>query len=581
MNDYKMRFAAQIVELLQDSLAAAGATLTVNEAVEMIEYPPNEEMGDLSFPCFRLSKALRKGPPQIAAMLQASFVVPAWAAKVVAVSGYLNVFIDKQAFVSASLQTILQDGERFGATNDGAGKTVVIDYSSPNIAKPFHVGHLRSTAIGNALYQMLSFIGYKCVGVNHLGDWGTQFGKLIVAYKMWGDEDAVNEGGVKELVRLYVKFHEEAETNPSLEDVARAWFVNLEEADSEAVYLWQWFRDISLKEFQRVYDLMKVSFDSYAGESFYNDKMGIVINELIAKQLLKEDDGAQLVDLEEYSMPPCLILKKDGSSLYATRDIAAALYRKKKYDSSKIIYVTGGTQSLHFQQWFKVVELMGYDWATSELFHVPFGQVSLEGAKIATRKGNVVLLEDIFAQAIEKVTEKINETNPQLENKEEVARQVGVGAIVFSDLSTNRIKDVIFSWDEVLNFDGETGPYVQYTYARASSVLRKAVESGKACDDLLAVDAGQLLDETTVALFKTLQQFPEKILQACDKLEPSLVTRYLVDVAQSFNRFYRDCPILKVEDEALRNARLAVVQCARTVLANGLRLIGIESPERM
>jgi arginyl-tRNA synthetase len=583
MNQYRILFAEQIVTLLQESLAAAEATLSVEDVVNMMEYPPNEEMGDLSFPCFRLSKSLRKGPPQIAAMLQESFPSSDWVEKTVAISGYLNVYIDKHAFVTNSLQTILNSGDQYGSALIGEGKQVVIDYSSPNIAKPFHVGHLRSTAIGNALYQMLSFVGYQCVGVNHLGDWGTQFGKLIVAYKMWGDEDAVNEGGVKELVRLYVKFHEEAEDNPSLEDVARAWFVNLEEADSEATYLWQWFRNISLKEFQRVYDLMKVSFDSFAGESFYNDKMGVVINELIAKQLLKEDDGAQLVDLEQYGMPPCLILKKDGSSLYATRDIAAALYRKKKYDSSKIIYVTGGTQSLHFQQWFKVVELMGYEWAGSELFHVPFGQVSLEGAKIATRKGNVVLLEDIFAQAIDKVMEKIDENNPNLENKEEVARQVGVGAIVFSDLSTNRIKDVIFSWDEVLNFEGETGPYVQYTYARASSVMRKAAEANvdKSIAELLSVDASQLLDDTTISLFKTLQQFPEKILQACDKLEPSLVTRYLVDVAQSFNRFYRDCPILKVENEALRSARLAVVQCTRLVLANGLRLIGIETPERM
>lgn len=587
MRDTKKMFAELIGETLAKLLPEEQASLSVDEWISLIEYPPNSELGDLSFPCFRLSKSLRKSPAAIAEQLQTSMPRAEWIAELAAVSGYLNVFVDKLYFVKGTIDAVLGAGDRYGSTDIGNGQKVVIDYSSPNIAKPFHVGHLRSTAIGHALYQMLAFSGYQCIGVNHLGDWGTQFGKLIVAYKMWGNEDEVNSGGVKELVRLYVKFHEEAETNPSLEDVARSWFLMLEEGDSEATYLWKWFRDLSLQEFQRVYDLMNVSFDSYAGESFYNDKMGIVINELLAKQLLKEDDGARLVDLEAFGMPPCLILKKDGSSLYATRDIAAALYRKQTYDSSKIIYVTGGTQSLHFQQWFKVVELMGYEWAASELFHVPFGQVSLEGAKIATRKGNVVLLEDIFAQAIEKVAEKIEANNPGLENKEEVARQVGVGAIVFSDLSTNRIKDVVFSWDEVLNFDGETGPYVQYTFARASSVMRKAVEQSLLPEPAAwgevweQVNGSHLLEPVTVELLKTLEQFSEKIQQACAKLEPSLVTRYLIDVAQSFNRFYHSCPILKAESVELQRARLAVVQATRTVLANGLRLIGLETPEKM
>jgi arginyl-tRNA synthetase len=581
MNEYKIRLAntlaISLAELAPEQVALPSAT----ELVDWIEYPPNPQMGDLSFPCFRLSKLVRKAPLQIAEQLQAMLPPQPWIKKATAVAGYLNIYLDGPVFVADSVRAILSTPERYGSSDIGVGQTVVIDYSSPNIAKPFHVGHLRSTAIGHALYQLLAFSGYHCVGVNHLGDWGTQFGKLIVAYKMWGNEDEVNAGGVKELVRLYVKFHEEAETNPTLEDVARAWFVNLEEGDSEAVYLWQWFRDISLKEFQRVYDVMNVQFDSYAGESFYNDKMGIVINELIDRQLLKEDDGAQLVDLEAYDMPPCLILKKDGSSLYATRDIAAAIYRKKKYASSKIIYVTGATQSLHFQQWFKVVELMGYDWAAHELFHAPFGQVSLEGAKIATRKGNVVLLEDIFAQAIEKTLEIINQKNPHLDNKEEVARQVGVGAIVFSDLSTNRIKDVVFSWDEVLNFDGETGPYVQYTYARAGSVLRKATASfAVEQPSVEQLDQSLLLDEASLELLKTLRQFPEKVLQACEKLEPSLVTRYLVDAAQAFNRFYTQNPIL-VDDADVRNARLLLVACTRTVLANGLRLIGMETPEKI
>jgi arginyl-tRNA synthetase len=577
MHRYKQTIAEHIAESLQAQFGEIDGLPDAASIAGLIEYPPNPEMGDFSFPCFRLSKLLRKAPAQIAEQLCQQIDKPAFVSSLVAVAGYVNVFLDKQVFASDALQTILTQGDQFGAATIGDGQHVVIDYSSPNIAKPFHVGHLRSTSIGNALYQMLNFIGYRCVGVNHLGDWGTQFGKLIVAYKMWGDEDVVNAGGVKELMRLYVKFHDEAETNPALEDVARSWFVNLEEGDSEATYLWKWFRDISLAEFQKVYELMNVSFDSYAGESFYNDKMGIVINELIAKGLLKEDEGAQLVDLEAYDMPPCLILKKDGSSLYATRDIAAALYRKKQYQTNKIIYVTGGTQSLHFQQWFKVVELLGYEWAANELFHVPFGQVSLEGAKIATRKGNVVLLEDIFAQAIAKTFEIIEQKSPDLADKEEIARQVGVGAIIFNDLSTNRIKDVVFSWDEVLNFDGETGPYVQYTYARASSIMRKAT----VVEWDASIYGEQLQEEVTIALLKMLQQFPEKVLQACDKLEPSLVTRYLVDVAQSFNRFYHDCPILKVEDETLRTARLAVVQATRIVLASGLRLIGLATPERI
>jgi arginyl-tRNA synthetase len=581
MNEYKVKLAHVLATCLAELAPGQDGLPPATDLLDWIEYPPNPQMGDLSFPCFRLSKLLRKAPVQIAEQLQAALPAQTWLEKATAVAGYLNLHLHRQAFVDDSVRAILTASDRFGSSDIGASQAVVIDYSSPNIAKPFHVGHLRSTAIGNALYNLLQFIGYRCIGVNHLGDWGTQFGKLIVAYKMWGNEDEVNAGGVKELVRLYVKFHDEAESNPTLEDVARAWFVNLEEGDSEAVYLWQWFRDISLKEFQRVYDLMNVRFDSYAGESFYNDKMGIVINELIDRQLLKEDDGAQLVDLEAYDMPPCLILKKDGSSLYATRDIAAALYRKKKYASCKIIYVTGATQSLHFQQWFKVVELMGYDWAARELFHVPFGQVSLEGAKIATRKGNVVLLEDIFAQAIGKTLEIINQKNPNLENKEEVARQVGVGAIIFSDLSTNRIKDVVFSWDEVLNFDGETGPYVQYTYARAGSVLRKATVSfAVEKPSLEQLDSSLLLDEASLDLLKTLRQFPEKVLQACEKLEPSLVTRYLVDAAQAFNRFYTQNPIL-VDDAHMRNARLLLVECARTVLANGLHLIGMETPEKI
>ncbi len=544
---------------------------------DMLEVPPNAEMGDLALPCFKLSKVLRKSPVQIAEELAAAVEENEHIERIECVGGYLNIFLNRNHFIEKTLSYILETGKDYGSSDIGKGKTIVIDYSSPNIAKPFHVGHLRSTSIGNSLYRIFEFSGYRCVGINYLGDWGTQFGKLIAAYKHWGSEEAVNKGLVKELVSLYVKFHQEAEQNPELEEEARQWFVRLEQGDEEALQLWKWFIDISMEEYQKIYDLLDVKFDSYNGESFYNDKMQPAIQELKDKGLLKESQGAMIVDLEEDDLPPCLILKSDGSTLYATRDIAAAIYRKNTYDFEKCIYVTGVSQSLHFKQWFKVIEKMGYEWH-KDLYHVPFGTVSIGGEKLATRTGKVVLLEEILSKAIEKTLETIEEKNPNLENKHEVAKQMGVGAVIFSDLFSNRIKDVSFSWDEVLNFDGETGPYVQYTHARACSVLRKA---GDAC-----VEAGYDFDSNLLSsneefrLVKTLADFPEKVMQALDVLEPSILTRYLVDVAQDFNRFYHEHPIL-VEDQALRNARLALVQAAKSTLFNGLRLIGLHAPEQV
>lgn len=544
---------------------------------DMLEVPPNAEMGDLALPCFKLSKVLRKSPVQIAEELAAAVEENEHIERIECVGGYLNIFLNRNHFIEKTLSYILETGKDYGSSDIGKGKTIVIDYSSPNIAKPFHVGHLRSTSIGNSLYRIFEFSGYRCVGINYLGDWGTQFGKLIAAYKHWGSEEAVNKGLVKELVSLYVKFHQEAEQNPELEEEARQWFVRLEQGDEEALRLWKWFIDISMEEYQKIYDLLDVKFDSYNGESFYNDKMQPAIQELKDKGLLKESQGAMIVDLEEDDLPPCLILKSDGSTLYATRDIAAAIYRKNTYDFAKCIYVTGVSQSLHFKQWFKVIEKMGYEWH-KDLYHVPFGTVSIGGEKLATRTGKVVLLEEILSKAIEKTLETIEEKNPNLENKHEVAKQMGVGAVIFSDLFSNRIKDVSFSWDEVLNFDGETGPYVQYTHARACSVLRKA---GDAC-----VEAGYDFDSNLLSsneefrLVKTLADFPEKVMQALDVLEPSILTRYLVDVAQDFNRFYHEHPIL-VEDQALRNARLALVQAAKSTLFNGLRLIGLHAPEQV
>lgn len=572
MKDYKQTLAALVASAM-DGLDAA--------AIEsMLEVPPNADMGDLSLPCFKLSKALRKSPQQIAEQLASSLPQHPSFTEAKAVSGYFNVFFDKRSFAADVVRAVERDGDRFGASELGNGKTIVIDFSSPNIAKPFHVGHLRSTVIGNALYRIHRFLGYDCVGINHLGDWGTQFGKLITAYKLWGDERQVEEGEIEELMRLYVKFHDEVEARPELEDEARAWFVKLEQGDEESLRLWRWFKEISYKEFNRIYGLLGVTFDSDAGESFYNDKMGVVVEELKEKGLLEEDQGAYLVRLDEYNMAPALILKKDGATLYHTRDIAAALYRMKTYDFHKAIYVTDYAQNLHFQQWFKVIDLMGYEWA-DRLVHVAFGRVSLEGVRFATRKGNVVLLEDLLRQSIDKTREIIDSKNPSLENKDEVALQVGVGAVIFNDLSNNRIKDISFSWKDVLNFEGESGPYVQYTYARARSVLRKAeAADGQQSHSADGINADLLGNAEAQQVLKELATFPDKVVQAMEKLEPSIVSRHLIDIAQSFNRFYHECPIL-VDDPELRAARLALVRSMCTVLRTGMSLIGIQSPERI
>jgi arginyl-tRNA synthetase len=563
-----------VKEIVANSLAPLIPSFNKNSLYDMLEYPPNPEMGDVALPCFKLSKVYKKAPALIADELLKNIPQSEYFEKVEAVSGYLNFFINKSLFIKTVIGEILDKDTKYGASDIGNGKNVVIDYSAPNIAKPFHVGHLRSTSIGNALYKIFEFMGYNCIGVNHLGDWGTQFGKLIVAYKKWGDAKRIEQNGIKELMDIYVRFHTEAEKDPTLDDEARAWFAKMEHGDEEALKLWQWFKDISLKEFKRIYDLMGIKFDSYAGESFYNDKMEAVIEELKEKDLLKESQGAMIVDLDEYDMPPCMILKKDGSSLYATRDIAAAIYRKNEYNFDKCIYVTAAAQALHFKQWFKVVELMEYDWA-KDLVHVPFGLVSLGGEKLATRKGKVVLLEDILNKAMEKTLETIEAKNPNLEGKEEIAREMGVGAVIFSDLSANRIKDVSFSWDEILNFDGETGPYVQYTHARACSVLKKANE------EVNSAFNSELLDsKEEYQLAKTLKLFPERVIQAMEDLEPSIITRYLVDLAQAFNRFYNTHSIL-VDDNDLRTARLAMVKSTKITLANGLKLIGLSTPERV
>ena len=443
---------------------------------------------------------------------------------------------------------------------------MVLDYSSPNVAKPFHIGHLGTTVIGHSLKKLHEFAGYHCVGINYLGDWGTQFGKLIVAYRRWGNREMVEEGGVDKLVELYVRFHQEAEENAALNDEARAEFHKLEEGDAENRALWKWFVEISLAEYQKTYRQLGITFDSYKGESFYTDKMPAQVEILREKGLLKIDDGASIVDLSAYGMPPCLILKRDGSTLYPTRDIAAAVYRQNTYHFDKAIYVTSAGQSLHFAQWFKVVELMGYDWY-NRLVHVPYGTVSINGAKLATRTGNVVLLKDLFAAAIEEVKGIMTEKNPDLAGKEEIAEAVGVGAIVFYYLSNNRGKDINFVMEDALNFDGNTGPYAQYTYARTCSVLRRAGDAATETRDL------KLTAPEETALLKTLAKFPEKVLAALSDYEPSVITRYILDVASAFNRFYHNCPILGAEDEAVRRTRLSLTRAAKQVLGNAFPLI--------
>ena len=563
--DFKAEIAAAIAQSLE---------IDVNEVLGAIEIPPNKDMGDYAYPCFRLAKTLRKAPPLIAAELAEKVQLPSFVKETKVIGAYLNFFTEKSVFAKEIITKVFEEKENYGKSTVGAGKNIVIDYSSPNIAKPFHVGHLRSTVIGNAIYKIHEFLGYNCVGVNHLGDWGTQFGKLITAYKLWGDAEKVEKDGISELMRIYVLFHDEAEKDPSLEDTARSWFVKMQDGDEEALTLWKWFKDISLKEFERVYNTLGVSFDSYAGESFYNDKMAAVVDELKEKELLIESNGAMIVDLEADKMPPCLIIRTDGGTLYATRDITAAIYRKNTYDFEKCIYITAIDQILHFSQWFKVIEKMGYDW-NKQLVHVPFGLVSLESGKLSTRKGNVVLMEDLLNEAVKKTAAIIEEKNPDLPNKEEVAKQVGIGAVIFDDLYNGRIKDIVFSWEKMLSFEGETGPYVQYTNARACSVLRKA--GVEVTDD---IDFSVLTDDVTVEVIKLLASFNEKVQEAADKYEPSVVSRYVVDLAQAFNKFYHDNPILSADEET-RKARLAVVKAVSRVLTSGLALLGVQAPEQM
>lgn len=564
--DFKLEVASALKEQIED--------LTLEEIQSYIEIPPNKEMGDYAFPCFKLAKIFRKAPNMIAEDIAGKIEPKGSISKVVQLGGYVNFFVDKSKLAETVINKVLTEKENYGKSELGKGKTVVVDFSSPNIAKPFHIGHIRTTVIGNALYKIYNSQGYNMVRINHLGDYGTQFGKLIVAFKLWGDKETVESNPIPELLKLYVRFHDEAEVHPEMEDEARAWFTKLENGDEEAKALWQWFRDESLKEFSRVYDLLDIEFDSYAGESFYSDKMDRVIDLIKEKGLLEESEGTNIVNLDAYNMTPALITKKDGSTLYMTRDLAAAIYRKETYDFDKCLYVVGSQQALHFQQLFKVLELMGYEWS-KDLVHVPFGMVALESGTMSTRKGRVVFLEDVLRQAIEKTKDIILTKNPNAENVDEIAKQVGVGAVVFQELSNSRIKDYTFSWDKTLSFDGETGPYVQYTHARCCAVLRKAGE--EVTPD---IDYSLLSDEGSSEVLKVIESFNKCILASMKKNEPHIVTRFVLDLAQAFNKFYHDNPIL-VDDAELRKARLALVEATRQSIENGLALLGMHAPHKM
>ncbi|WP_296645457.1 arginine--tRNA ligase [Romboutsia sp. 13368] len=566
MQDFKIAVASCLKEHIEE--------LTLEEITALIEVPPNKDMGDFAFPCFKLAKVFRKAPNMIAEELSSKIEAKGVVSKVTPLGGYINFFVNKSQLAETVIKDVLTKKEMYGHSDLGKDKTIVIDFSSPNIAKPFHIGHIRTTVIGNALYKIYDSQGYNTVRINHLGDYGTQFGKLIVAFKLWGDKAAVEANPIPELLKLYIQFHDEAEKHPEMEDEARAWFTKLENGDEEAKALWQWFRDESLKEFARVYDLLDIEFDSYNGESFYSDKMDKVIDIIKDKGLLQESQGTNIVDLEEYNMPPALITKNDGSTLYMTRDLAAALYRKENYDFEKCIYVVGSQQSLHFQQLFKVLELVGFEWA-KDMIHVPFGMVALEEGTMSTRKGRVVFLEDVLKQAIEKTKETMLAKNPNALNVDEIAKQVGVGAVVFQELSNSRIKDYTFSWSRTLSFEGETGPYVQYTHARCCAVLRKAEE-----EVTTDINYELLNDVDSAEVLKVIASFNKTIVNAMRKNEPHIITRFVLDLAQAFNKFYHDNSIL-VEDAELRKARLALVASTRQALENGLKLLGMHAPERM
>lgn len=569
MIDFKEEIAKKIAEVVQ---------LDKNELMQYIEIPPNVELGDYAFPCFKLAKTLRKAPPMIATEIKENIAIDGEIIeKIDVVGGYLNIYINKETLIKTTLGEVASKKEEYGSSNLGDGKNVVIEYSSPNIAKPFHIGHLRTTVIGGALYKIYKFLGYNVIGINYLGDWGMQFGKVLAGLNLWGNEYDFENNKIQSLLNIYVRFCKEEKNNSELTELARECFKKLEEKDEEALKKWEWIRNVSIENYNKTYSLLNIHFDEYRGEAYYNDKMEAVVKELNAKGLLKDSQGAKIVDLEEYNMPPCIIITSAGTTIYATRDITAFIDRVKSFDFEKMIYVVGGEQKLHFEQFFKVLELMGYGDYVKKSIHVSFGLVvDKTGEKIGTRKGNSVFLEDILNESIEKVKVIINEKNPNLENKEEIARKVGVGAIIFNDLSNSRIKDEIFDWDTILNFQGETGPYMQYIYVRTKGLLEKAGY----IPDFENIDCKYLNEKQAIEIVKLIYQFEATIKNAAEKNEPSIIARYLIDLAQAFSNFYNEYKVI-TENKELQDARLFITLAVGQVLKTGAELLGIEMPDKM
>lgn len=560
-------------EIIAKKLEGEDIGLSSEEIKNLIEIPPQENMGDYSFPCFQLAKTLRKNPAQIAGELVDSLEIEEFS-EIKNIGPYINFFLDREKFQNEVVNTILDKKEDFGKSDMGKGKTVIVEFSSVNIAKPFHIGHIRSTVIGDALRNIHEFLGYNTIATNYIGDYGTQFGTMIAAYKLWGDDDKINAHPIQELLNLYVRYNTEASDDEEMMEAAREEFKNLEEGEEEARRLWSWFKEISFKEFDRVYKLLDIDFDNYNGESYHSEFMAEVIEELKEKNLLVESDGAQIIDLSQFDLPPSIVIKSNGSSAYITRDIATAINRKKEYNFDENLYIVATQQNLHFQQLFKILELMGYDFA-KDCKHIPFGMVSLKDQTLSTRKGQVVFLEDVLNKAIDKTKEIIKDREDTVDDVEETARVVGIGAVKFQELYNNRIKDYVFDWDEVLNFDGETGPYVQYTYARAKSVLRKAgvSEVGK-------IDIEKITSDDEFSLAKKLAGFEDVVIKAKEKYEPSLITRHLTDIASSFNKLYNSSKIM-VDDEKLKEERLALTYVTSIVIKSGLAILGIKTVEKM
>jgi arginyl-tRNA synthetase len=562
--DFKKEVANKISQLVD---------MELEKVMELIEIPPQSNMGDYAFPCFQLAKTMRKAPNMIAADLAGKFTTDNVVGKVEAAGGYLNFFVNKSEFIKTVLTEVLEKGKDFGTSTEGNGKTVLVEFSSPNIAKPFHIGHLVNTLTGSAIEKIYRHLGYETQRLNHIGDYGTNFGKQIAAYKHWGNEEALEKEPINELLRVYIKFHEEVENDPSLETEARQLFKKLEDGDPEMVGLWQKFRDLSIVEFKKLYEEFNIEFDSYNGESFYTDKMGEVVQMLRDKGLLVESNGAQIVDLEKFNMPPCLILKSDGATIYATRDLAAALYRYRTYDFHKCLYVVGNTQALHFKQIFTVLKLMGFEWAENMSF-VGTSLVKFADRKLATRSGDIIYAKGVLDEAAEKTLEIVEAKNSNLANKEDVAKKVGMGAVAYTILKNNKDKDIIFSWEDILSFEGDSGPYVQYTCVRGKSVLRKAGEMPG------AADYSTLVTDEEFALAKLLDGFKSALKEAAERYEPFVITRQVTEIAKAYNKFYNSHPIMNAEPE-LKAARLHLTKSVCNVIETGLGMIGIEVPENM